>query len=131
MQPALHHLIISTRFPYTSLFLSYFILTETPSVHFRPIFRSFPLLFSLQDSLRPCTDLWTNQSKRIPFASASARAFSGQTLTCTSPICCFRSINMQTLDWPIPPPILSGIFSLSNNWWKKRSFRSRSFLILS
>src|SRR5690625_7164029 len=111
MQPALHHLIISTRFPYTSLFLSYFILTETPSVHFRPIFRSFPLLFSLQDSLRPCTDLWTNKRKRMPFASASAREFSGQTLTCNSLICCFRRINMQTIDWPLQRKILRGIVS--------------------
>jgi hypothetical protein len=48
------------------------------------------------------------QSNLISFWECLKRISSGQMLDCTSPICFFLRKNMQSLDCPIPPPILKG-----------------------
>ena len=47
-------------------------------------------------------------NKIIPFSAQVFIISLLQTETCTSPICAFCKSNIQSLDWPIPPPIVSG-----------------------
>ena len=44
----------------------------------------------------------------MPASSHLSCISSGHKLDCTSPICAFCSISIQSLDCPIPPPIVSG-----------------------
>ena len=41
----------------------------------------------------------------------------GHTVTLTSPRCAFWSRSITVRDWPIPPPIESGIWSIRIAWW--------------
>jgi len=41
----------------------------------------------------------------------------GQTVALTSPMCAFFKSSIKVRDWPMPPPILSGIWSFKMAWW--------------
>ena len=62
----------------------------------------------------------------MPKRRHSLRISSGQMLAWISPICALWSNIMQSLLWPIPPPILKGSSPLSSFLWKKSSLRSSS-----
>jgi len=49
-------------------------------------------------------------------ASQISLSSSGQMVTLTSPIWALRSRYIQVRDWPMPPPMLSGISSLRIAW---------------
>ena len=51
------------------------------------------------------------------FAAQMSFRTCGHTETSTSPIWAVRSRYMNVRDWPIPPPMLSGISSFRIAWW--------------
>ena len=59
------------------------------------------------------------------FAAQISLSCFGQTVTLTSPRCALRSSSMVVRDWPMPPPIDSGISSFRIAWWYG-SFRKSS-----
>jgi len=65
----------------------------------------------------PCWPLTPDYSKTKMcfFAHISFRIF-GHTVTLTSPRCAFRKSSIRVRDWPIPPPIESGIWSFRIAW---------------
>ena len=58
-----------------------------------------------------CNHCWLTSithNRDIPYLPHNYYTYFDHIDTCTSPTCSLSSINMQSLDCPIPPPIVSG-----------------------
>lgn len=59
-------------------------------------------------------DYWRT---KIFFFAHMSRRILGQTVTLHSPRCAFLRIAIYVRDWPMPPPIVSGISPFIIIWW--------------